>query len=116
MLLNGVGILGVGVFPGDSGRDPSVVCLSSFIAGGLCGIAGGRARSGPVSWFSYVLGAITIGTLLYVLFGGMDAPMRWPASAIGGAERWIAYPVVLWQVMFGGALMAGSMSRPVASP
>lgn len=115
VLLNGVGILGVGVFPGNVGAIHPWFALLAFIAGGFCGIAGGRARSGPVSWFSYGLGAITIGTLLYVLFGGMDAPILVDLGD-GGAERWIAYPVVLWQVMFGGALMAGSMTRPVASP
>jgi hypothetical protein len=31
----------------------------------------------------------------------------WPQTAIGigGVERWIAYPVLLWMVMLGTALM-----------
>ena len=73
-----------------------------------------RARTGPVSWFSFVLGTITLGTLVYALFGGLDAPLL-DDLGDGGTERWIAYPVVLWQVMFGGALMAGSLSATAAS-
>lgn len=114
VLLNGVGILGVGVFPGNVGSIHPWFALLAFISGGLCGIAGWRARTGPVSWFSLALGAITLGTLLYAMFGGLDAALLADLGD-GGTERWIAYPVVLWQVMFGGTLMAGSKmagSRP----
>jgi hypothetical protein len=30
-------------------------------------------------------------------------PQAW--IGVGGVERWIAYPVLLWLVVFGGALM-----------
>ena len=34
------------------------------------------------------------------------------AIGIGGVERWIAYPVLLWMVLFGAALMTiGAHSR-----
>ncbi len=107
VLLNGTGILGVGIFPGNVGAIHPWFALLAFLAGGLCGIAGGRARTGPVAWFSYAFGAVTLITLVAAFFGGLEVP---PLENIGdgGAERWIAYPVVLWQVMFGGALMAGS--------
>jgi hypothetical protein len=39
---------------------------------------------------------------------GLDAFVEtWPQTAIGvgGVERWIVYPVLLWMVMFGTALM-----------
>ncbi|HWC69718.1 MAG TPA: DUF998 domain-containing protein, partial [Actinomycetota bacterium] len=29
------------------------------------------------------------------------------ALGIGGIERWIVYPVILWMVAFGGYLLAG---------
>jgi hypothetical protein len=68
----------------------------------------------PVSWFSLALGAITLGTMLYAMFGGLDAALLADLGH-GGNGRWIACHVVLWQVMFGGTLMAGSKmagSRP----
>jgi hypothetical membrane protein len=114
VLLNGIGILGVGVFPGNVGAIHPWFALLAFIAGGLCGIAGWRARTGPVSWFSFALGTITLGTLAYALFGGLDAPLL-DDLGDGGTERWVAYPVVLWQVMFGGALMAGSLPATAAT-
>lgn len=111
VLLNGVGILGVGIFPGNVGAIHPWFALLAFLAGGLCGVAGGRARGGPVSWFSYAFGGVTLVTLMGVAFGGLEVP---PLEDLGdgGAERWIAYPVVLWQVMFGGSLMAQAPGEP----
>ncbi|MCZ3385407.1 MAG: DUF998 domain-containing protein [Actinomycetia bacterium] len=110
VLLNGVGTLGVGLFPSGGGAVHPSFAVVSFVAGALCGLAGGWARRGPVSWFSYALGAITSVVLLLALFGGLDGGLL-TELGIGGAERWIAYPIVLWQVMFGGALMASSARR-----
>jgi hypothetical membrane protein len=115
VLFNGVGTLGVGLVPSGSGPIHPSFAVVSFVAGGLCGIAGGWARTGPVSWFSYLLGGVTLSVLVLALFGGLDGGAL-TGLGIGGAERWIAYPVVLWQVMFGGALMAGAVPRPAASP
>ena len=33
------------------------------------------------------------------------------AIGIGGVERWIAYPVLLWMVLFGAALMTVGARR-----
>ncbi len=113
VMLNGIGTLGVGLFPSGSGPIHSSSAVVSFVAGGLCGIAGGLARTGPPSWFSYLLGGVTLSVLVLALFGGLDGGAL-TGLGIGGAERWIAYPVVLWQVMFGGVLMAGSRSSSSA--
>jgi hypothetical membrane protein len=110
VLLNGIGILGVGVFPGNMGSIHPWFALLAFIAGGFCGVAGGFARSGLVRWFSFALGGTCLLTLLYALFGGLDAPLLADLGD-GGTERWVAYPVVLWQVLFGGALMGEGTHR-----
>jgi hypothetical membrane protein len=113
VLLNGVGTLGVGAFPSGSGPIHPSFAVVSFVAGGICGIAGGLGRSGPTSWVSYFLGGVTLSVLVLALFGGLDGGAL-AGLGIGGAERWIAYPIVLWQVMFGGALMAGSTPATTA--
>lgn len=110
VLLNGVGTLGVGLFPSGTGAVHPSFAVLSFVAGALCGLAGGWTRRGAVSWFSYALGGVVSVVLLLALFAGLDGGLL-TELGIGGAERWIAYPIVLWQVMFGGALMAGS-ARP----
>jgi hypothetical membrane protein len=103
--LLGLGVLGVGVFPGNVEAVHPWMALLAFVAGGLCGVAGWFGLSGVVRWPSVVLGAVSLGHLVYVMVAGLDAP--WVASlGDGGAERWVAYPVVLWLVMAGGWLMA----------
>jgi hypothetical membrane protein len=105
--LMGIGILGVGIFPGNVGAIHPWFALLAFAAGGLSAVAAGLSRTGPVGMLSLVLGVVSLGFLAYAMFGGPEAPGL-AALGDGGTERWVAYPVVLWQVMFGGALMAGT--------
>jgi hypothetical protein len=52
-----------------------------------------------------LLGVINLACLVsYFTLG--DANPMW-ALGVGGAERWVAYPVLLWAMGFGGYL-AGS--------
>ena len=115
VILNGVGILGVGVFPGNFGAIHPWFAATAFIAGGLCGIAGSRATTGALRWFSLTLGVVTLVSLAYIIVGGIDAPVTRDLGD-GGAERWVAYPVVLWQVVFGGALLGQHHLRRLQSP
>jgi hypothetical membrane protein len=107
VMMNGVGVLGVGIFPGNMGNVHPWFAALAFLGGGLCGLAGWRATDGVLRWASGALGAVALTSLFYVFFAGVDAPIT-RSLGDGGAERWIAYPVVLWLVMFGGALMGGS--------
>jgi hypothetical protein len=61
-----------------------------------------------------VLGAISLLTLgsYYVLGGGSP----WAALGVGGLERWIAYPVVLFILGFGGYLMGDAKPAVVEVP
>lgn len=106
ILLLGAGVLGVGVFPGNVGSVHPWFALLAFVAGGLAAIATYFAMRGRVGAFAAVLGVISLSTLLYALFAGLSAPIVQDLGD-GGTERWVAYPVVLWLVLFGGALMAG---------
>ena len=83
VLLNGIGILGVGVFPGNVGAIHPWFALLAFIAGGLCGIAGWRARTGPVSWFSFALGAVTSARCSTPSSAGWTPPC-WTTSVTAG--------------------------------
>ena len=68
--LLGLGLLGVGVFPGNVGAIHP--------------------------WFA--------------LLAGLDAPIV-QSLGDGGAERWVAYPVVLWLVLFGGVLLGADVAK-----
>jgi hypothetical protein len=58
----------------------------------------------PLRYFAVALGSIA---LLATVFG-LESLENWGPQAtigIGGIERWIAYPVLLWLVLLGAAFM-----------
>ncbi len=101
--LTGVGMLGVGVFPGNYGNIHATFALVIFIAGGLAAILSVTVQRAPAGVISVLLGVIGLVSLfLYMTLGDGDPMSR---LGIGGVERWVAYPVLVWVMTFGGYLM-----------
>ena len=119
--LLGLGVLGVGIFPGNTGLHP-IFALLAFVSGGVAAILSYKASASPMRYVVVALGAIA---LLMLVLGILGAPQpdgmglfgnEGPIAALGpgGLERWVAYPVVLWLAAFGGYLMGpGHSERPV---
>jgi hypothetical membrane protein len=101
--LTGVGMLGVGVFPGAYGSLHAVFALVIFVAGGLGAIVSQLVQKPPFSIISTLLGVIGLGSLLLHTVLGDSNPMQ--GLGVGGIERWVAYPVLVWVMSFGGYLM-----------
>jgi hypothetical membrane protein len=105
----GVGALGVGFFPGNTGSPHAVFAMVTFISGGIAAISAARLTSAPFRYLSFFLGAASLATLgMYMLLGD-GSPMA--LLGIGGVERWIVYPVVLWITAFGGYLSGRADGR-----
>ena len=100
MALTGFGAAGVGVFPENIAIPHSVCAITVFVCGGLCAILGYRIFSGPWSWFSPVLGIITL--VAVVLLGAKV----YLGLGAGGMERIIAYPLIIWAIGTGAYFMA----------
>lgn len=98
----GIGALGVGLFPGNTGNPHAIFAMITFIAGGVGAISAARVANGPFRWLSLALGAVSLATLVSYMVLGDGIPIA--AMGIGGIERWIVYPVILWIVAFGGYL------------
>ena len=100
--LMGIGAVGVALFPGGSGTVHVAFALLTFAAGGACGLVAARVTSAPFRYVSAALGVVSLAALLwYIVLRETGNP-----AALGGVERWVAYPVVLWLVGFGGYLAA----------
>ncbi len=99
LLLLGVGMLGVGVFPGDKDPYHGMFALLTFNMGGLMAIVSFKIVSAPFSYIGIVFGLITIITLY-------TASFFIPIVGDGGTERWVAYPVVLWLTGIGGYMLS----------
>ncbi|MEM1564117.1 MAG: DUF998 domain-containing protein [Candidatus Bathyarchaeia archaeon] len=99
LILCGVGAMGVGIFPEDFGPIHLAVSLIAFLFGALSAIASYKFQKAPLSYFAVVLGLISLAAL--ILFGlKMDLGL-----GVGGMERMIAYPILLWAIGFGGYLI-----------
>ncbi len=110
----GVGALGVGLFPGNTGDPHAIFAMITFVSGGIAALTAARVASGPFRYLSYAFGAVSLGTLVSYMLLGDASPMA--GLGIGGIERWIVYPIVLWVTAFGGYLSGRADGRGEAEP
>lgn len=103
--LLGIGVFGVGVFPGNYGTVHPLFAMLAFGAGGLAPLLALKAERGAFRYVAIALGVTALGALALGILG--DATPFWDELGDGGVERWIAYPVALWLVGFGGHLICG---------
>ncbi len=101
--LFGAGALGVGIFPGNTSPHP-IVAMIAFVFSALTAIAAVRVTSAPFRFMSLAVGLLSLAALLAAELGDNSPAVK--AIGIGGVERWVVFPVILWLVFFGGYLLA----------
>lgn len=108
LVLAGVGAMGVGLFTEDVRILHGIFSLIVFLFGGLAAIASYRLQKPPLSYFAVVLGVMTL-VALALFVSGNDLGL-----GMGGIERMVAYPTLLWGVGFSGYLMGsfGEAAKP----
>jgi hypothetical membrane protein len=100
--LLGLGILGVGIFPGNMNPMHPLFALTAFAGGGIAAICSCRIIKSPFKYVAVILGLMT---LFFLVTNGYFGEIM----GMGGVERWVAYPVLLWVLGLGGYLLgAGS--------
>lgn len=109
-VLSGIGAVGVGLFPENTGSLHVVVSLIVFLFGGLSAIASSNYSRLPLSFFSVILGLVTL--LALVLYGSGI----YLGLGLGGMERMIAYPALIWVTGFGAYLMGGQNTVSESKP
>jgi len=105
VLVLGAAALGVGVFPGNTGTPHALCAMATFVSGGVAAIASGVVTRGSFGYLAALLGLVSLLTLVSYMVLGDRSP--WAGLGLGGLERWIVYPIVLWIVGFGGHLAGG---------
>ncbi len=104
--LLGLGVLGVGIFPGSRAPMHGIFAMVAFVSGGIACILAAKLLDGPFRYVSTALGAVTLASLATATLA--DATPIWDELGDGGVERWVAYPVVLWLTAFGGYVLGHS--------
>jgi hypothetical membrane protein len=102
VVLFGLGLVAVGIFPGNKSPYHGMAAMLTFFSGGFCAITSYKVVALPFKYISILFGSVALITLFLAVF----APVLLLSSiGIGGIERWVAYPIMLWLVGFGGFLM-----------
>ena len=107
--LSGLGAMGVGFFPENTfvvNGVPLVHTLSAgvgFIFGALAAITSYKITKVPFRYFSVILGVAAL--LALILFRTTEA-YDFLGLGVGGMERMVTYPTIVWTICFGGYLMA----------
>ena len=107
-----VGLVGIGIFSGEKTPYHGIFSLLTFISGGVSAIMAFKIVSAPFKFIGIVFGAISLTTWCAVVF----APnMIVPFIGLGGTERWLVYPIVLWITGLGGYLMSLTTTKNLAT-
>jgi hypothetical membrane protein len=106
ILMGGLGAIGAGVFPLDTGAPHTLFALAAFVGFNLEALACARIVRGPMRWISLLAGVVGLAYVGIMVIGDAGDPAMFEAIGHGGSERMIAYPVMAWLLAFGGYLMA----------
>jgi hypothetical membrane protein len=84
--------------------------LVAFVGGSIAAMIAFRFLSAPLKYCSLVLGVLSFASLIPLTF---DGPFyRWNGIfglGLGGIERMVVYPVIIWEIAFGAYLMSGAV-------
>jgi len=99
LVLTAVGTMGVGVFTENYKAIHPVVSIVAFLFGGLAAIASYKLLKLPFSVLCVIFGLMTISAL------ALFASKTYLGLGVGGMERMIVYPILMWGAGFGGYLI-----------
>jgi len=102
--LAGIGAIAVGVFTEDFGVIHLIVSFWTFVFIALSAILAMRVVRPPFQYISVILGVLSLIAL------GLFASNTYLGLGVGGMERMIVWPILVWGLAFGGYLFAMSSS------
>jgi hypothetical membrane protein len=101
-ILFGLGLVGVGIFPGNVRPYHGMASMLTFLSGSFCAITSFKIVTVPFKYISILFGSIALLTFISAVFASATLVSF---IGIGGTERWVAYPIMLWLTGIGGYLM-----------
>ena len=107
----GVGAVGAGLMPLDTGAPHSIFALLGFLFFNLEALALAAILSGPMRLLSLLGGAVGLVFVVLMVIGDSGNLAAFGAIGHGGTERMIVYPVMSWLMGLGGYLMAQGTPR-----
>ena len=90
-----VGVMGVGIFPEDYGAPHGISALVTFLFGGIAVMIMGARRGGVYMPLGIAMGVTALAAL------ALFVPRVQTPLGIGGVERLIAYPILIFFILYG---------------
>jgi hypothetical membrane protein len=106
--LAGAGALGVGIFPENTFIVNGIAVLHyisallGFVVGGFTAIATYKITKPPFRYLSVILG---VAALTAAVLFATTRDIGSLGIGVGGMERMMAYPTIIWIISFGGYLL-----------
>ncbi|HSL76376.1 MAG TPA: DUF998 domain-containing protein [Candidatus Limnocylindrales bacterium] len=110
-VIAGIGTIGAGLFPLDTGGLHATFALVAFVVYNLEGLGTAALVAGPIRSLGFIAGAIGLIYTVLMVIGDSGNTAVFGPYGHGGSERMIAYPVMAWLIALGGYLMAGRTSE-----
>ena len=97
-----IGATGVGLFSEASSTFTIHVIVSviTYLFGGIAAIMSYKLQKQPLSILSVGLGVFSLGAMILL------ASQTYFGLGLGGMERMVAYPLLLWEIGFGSQLIS----------
>ena len=111
-VLAGVGAVGAGVFPLDTGGAHSLFALLAFLCFNLQAIASATSLTGVMRVLSVLAGGVGLVFLVLMALGDAGNTAVFGSIGHNGTERMIVYPVMVWMLVLGGYLLGRPISHP----
>jgi hypothetical membrane protein len=103
--LAGLGAVGTGLFPLDSGGLHGLFALVAFLFLNLEALGSAAVVAGVARAASVLAGALGLVFVVLMAIGDGGTAAAFGPIGHGGTERMIVYPVMLWLVAAGGYLL-----------
>jgi hypothetical membrane protein len=107
----GLGAFIAGVVPETLLSVHEIASLVAFVGGSFAAIVAYRFLTSPLKYLSVALGLFSFACIIALTF---DGPFfRWNGIfglGLGGIERMVVYPIIIWEIALGAFLMSGVLS------
>ena len=103
--LAGLGAIGAGIFPLDTGGLHGLFALLAFLFFNVQALGTATRLRGAMRALSVVAGGLGLVFVVLMALGDAGNAAAFGPIGHGGTERMIVYPVMLWLVAFGGYLL-----------
>ncbi|MFH2105978.1 MAG: DUF998 domain-containing protein [Candidatus Micrarchaeota archaeon] len=102
LIASGLGAIGVGMFPENMAQLHGISALFAFVFSGVSALYAYTIVRKPFNYLSLIIGLFIFAAIL------LFATNNLLGIGVGGMERMIAYPAILWVIGLGGYLAGGS--------